>query len=108
MVALAVVAIGSAASLSLGSSLSQGTAYLEQRTLARWLAMDLITEYQLTDHWPGGADQGEILFAGRQWRWSGSLLSADNQPEQVEISVTVEASDGSKFQVSGYDRTNAA
>jgi general secretion pathway protein I len=51
-------------------SANQGT-YLREKTLAHWIAMNLVTERRLMTSPPEVGTSSDIIeFAGQRWRWS--------------------------------------
>jgi general secretion pathway protein I len=89
LVALAVIAIALAAivgetALRLGSA-----ARLTDRTLAHWVAMNRITEQQLSADWPAaGVTTGTVDLAGREWMWSLKVsITEDADVRRVDVEV---------------------
>ena len=69
LAALVIVALGMAALLmTLGSSAST-VAYLREKTLAQWIALNQIATARLSGVMPKvGTSDGKIDYAGRRWR----------------------------------------
>ncbi len=71
LVALAVLSIISMAVMNSGGAAVENAAYLKNRTLAHWVAMNKAAELQLSPEWVAVATvQGAAEMAGREWRWS--------------------------------------
>lgn len=91
MVALAVLAIALSAVTKGVSQNSANLAYLRDRTLAHWVAMNKIAEMQVRRDWPGpGNLQGASEMAGREWRWTVTVKEtpdADVRLLQVDVSA---------------------
>lgn len=68
MVALVIVALGMMAVNSQINRYTQAAIHIEEKTLASWIATNLITERSVAPVWPelGDSDE-EIEFAGRRW-----------------------------------------
>lgn len=72
MVALAILALALAAGIKAASSNISNASYLQQRTLAHWVAMNKLAEFEVFDKWPtpGSTQRGSTLLAGQEWFWS--------------------------------------
>jgi general secretion pathway protein I len=70
MVALAIVAFGLTALFAATSQTVQASAYLREKTLAQWIALNRITEARLEERPPADDEMsGELEYAGENWRW---------------------------------------
>ena len=89
MVALAVLTIALAAVLKGINSHVNNAAYLRDRTLAHWVALNKITEMQVKRDWPAaGATQGSSLMAGHEWRWTATVKETpDASVRRVDVAV---------------------
>lgn len=96
LVALAVLALGMAAVMSSTSQSSSSTAYMKDKTLAHWVAMNKMTELQLGNEWPGvGVRNGDYEMANRDWRWEAKI--SDTEDDDVRrVDLNVYAEQGSK------------
>jgi general secretion pathway protein I len=57
-------------------------AYLRDRTLAVWVARNVLAEQQLESAWPGvGEIKGNSDMGGREWSW----LATVTQTEEEEL-----------------------
>ncbi len=90
MVALAVLAI-SLGALSKGVSNYLGNAsYLQDRTLATWVAEDRITELQILQAWPkADTTKGSVQMAGREWYWVQTVTTVEGRPEIRQVRMQV-------------------
>lgn len=92
MVALAVLAIGLAALIKGVSANVSNQAYLRDRTLAHWVAMNKITEIQIRRAWPAvGNTDGSSLMADREWYWKATI-AATPDPNLRRLDLEVRAS----------------
>ena len=93
MVALAIVTLGMAALLGTLSSAAGTTGYLQDKTLAEWIALNQVATVRLQSAGPSkGNSEGEIDYAGRKWKWSQTV--DDMQiPGVLRIDVKVRPSD---------------
>lgn len=93
MVALVVIAFAMGAIIKAVSSNISNAAYLQERTLAHWVAMNKMAEMDVFDSWPtsGSTEDGEALMAGHEWHWmvktEGSDSYGDFQLGVVSIEV---------------------
>ncbi len=81
LIALAVLAIALSAVIKGVSANANNAAYLRDRMLAHWVAMNKVTELQADTTFPApGVTTGTILMAEHGWTW------------QVTVSTTPDAS----------------
>jgi general secretion pathway protein I len=79
LVALAVLAIAVAAVVAAVSGNVSNAAYLRDRTLAHWVAMNKIAEMQVDGDWPApGTQHGESLMAAQEWSWQITVTATDD------------------------------
>jgi general secretion pathway protein I len=71
MVALVVVALGMTAVIQAVGDTASNSAYLREKTIAHWIAMNKLTELRLLPTAPKVAKTSDdIEMAGRNWRWT--------------------------------------
>lgn len=72
LVALAVLALALGAGIKAAGSNIDNAAYLRDRTLAHWVAMNKLTEMQVFNKFPakGSTEHGSLLLAGSEWYWT--------------------------------------
>lgn len=69
MVALVIVALGMMAVNTQLNRYAANAVYVEQKTLASWIATNKLTELSIAPTWPSVGDYEEdVEFAGQQWR----------------------------------------
>ena len=69
MVALVIVALGMMAVNTQLNRYTVAATYVEQKTLASWIATNKLTELSIAATWPSVGDYEEdVEFAGREWR----------------------------------------
>jgi general secretion pathway protein I len=68
LVALAVIAIGLAAVMKVSIENAENARYLRDKTLAHWVAMNVLTEIQIREESPK-LDEGTAMMAAREWVW---------------------------------------
>jgi general secretion pathway protein I len=110
LVALAVLAVAlTAVARSLGAAIDT-TAALRDRTLARWVAEDRLTELELSRQWPeldvkeGDADMGGRAF---HWRQETGVTPAARM-RRVEVSVMLKGTDSTLAKMTGFIEQTAA
>nr|VFJ47523.1 MAG: type II secretion system protein I (GspI) [Candidatus Kentron sp. DK]VFJ63444.1 MAG: type II secretion system protein I (GspI) [Candidatus Kentron sp. DK] len=79
---------------------ARNAAYLEDRTIAHWVAANIVAEYQLGGQSGGngstfGAEQGETTMAGRSWYWTTRIVTTDDPDlRRIEVEVRSGGRDG--------------
>ncbi len=93
MVALLVVALALAALIGTAGRSATDTAHLRDRTVAAWVAQNVITDLRLEPEWPApGRRQGQAVMLGRTWFWEARIVpAADPDLRQVEVAVARDA-----------------
>jgi general secretion pathway protein I len=105
LVALAVIAIGLVAVLTVAARSGRVDFELQQRTFAAWVASNQIERMRLTPTWPSiGTSDGKVTLAGRDWHWKAIVAkTADPDLRRITISVaTAAAPDDSITQLLGF------
>jgi general secretion pathway protein I len=68
VVALLIVALGMTAIFTQLNQYGATATYMQEKTLASWIATNILTERSVQPDWPElGSEEEEIEFAGRQW-----------------------------------------
>lgn len=68
VVALVIVALGMMAVYTQLNQYAVTATYMEEKTLASWIATNILTERSVQPDWPElGSEEEEIEYAGRQW-----------------------------------------
>jgi len=96
LVALAVIAIAVTAVVAAVSSNVSNAAYIQDRTLAHWVAMNKVAELQVSKDWPSaGTQRGDSLMANQEWSWE-TKVSTTEDPDVNRIDVKVYANNHQK------------
>jgi general secretion pathway protein I len=91
MAALVIVSLGMLAVIQAVSETANNGAYLRDKSVAHWVAMNRITEFRLAQQPPAvGESSGEVEMAGRRWRWNAEI-SQTALPSMKRIDVAVSA-----------------
>jgi len=89
LVALAVLAIAMAALIKGGADNARGAAYLRDKTLAQWVAMNVVAEQRLSAGWPSpGSKRGHEEMANHDWFWKLTVAETfDKDIRRLEVEV---------------------
>ncbi len=89
VVAVAVVAISLAAAFQTINQASFGTARMQERTLASWIALNRIAELRLQPTFPEvGRSDGEVEFGPSEWVWEAEVIATQVEAlRRVEVVV---------------------
>ena len=90
LVALVVVAVAVAALARAGSQAVDGQFHAEQRTLALWVADNVLAEMQLDPPGSSGRQQGTSPMGGRDWHWE-ALIQPTPGEGMLRVDVAVYA-----------------
>lgn len=89
LAAVVIVALGMAAVLTTLGSSANTVAYLREKTLAQWIALNQIATTRLRGTLPSlGTSNGKVEYAGRSWRWRQKVAQAQ-VPGLYRIEVSV-------------------
>jgi len=105
LVALAIIAIAMGALIKGGAANAGNAAYLRDKTVAHWVAMNKAAELQLEAGWPPlGTTQGKVEMANRQWEWTARVVETP-EADVRRVDLEVRAADDKKEAV--LDRLSA-
>ena len=96
LVAVAILALALGAVIVAGSRYVDNTVYLREKTLATWIAHNVIVEAMLLNRVPdqGKKEDDEVEFAGRRWTWQTEVHSTpDPDLRRMDVSVWREEAD---------------
>jgi general secretion pathway protein I len=102
VVALAMLALGRTAALQVNDFDA-----LRERTLAGWVAANVVTETRLTGAFPPlGRSDGHAQFGGRDWRWQREVATTpDAEIRRIDVRVYVGTSQQPSASLSGFAGT---
>ena len=91
MVALVIVAFGMGAVLATLSSAANNIAALHDKTLAQWIALNLVADTRLNLQLPtAGTTEGDLkAFGNGDWHWQQDIVPVPSIPGLLEITVRV-------------------
>ena len=82
LIALAVLALAMGAVIKAASDYTSNQSYLRDRTLAMWVARNVLVEYQVKGEWLSvGEREGTREMGNQEWRW----LARISQTEEAEL-----------------------
>lgn len=89
LVALAVLAIALSAIIKTMSANTLNSIYLRDRTLAQWVALNKITEMQLSKDTPSpGKSDGSTVMGNHEWFWEAEIKTTpDDDVNTVTLRV---------------------
>lgn len=102
VVAVAVIAIGLAATIKTVSSSIRNTALLNERIIANWVAQNAMAVHQLNlNHDQNISVNGKENIMNTDWLWSKTLRTSDDANIQV-VDVQVNKDGGDSQQIYSY------
>jgi general secretion pathway protein I len=106
LAALVIVALGMLGVIEAVTQTARNGSYLRDKTLAHWVAMNLIAERRIEQSPPDVAESSdEVELAGQRWRWSMKVTQTDVQTlRRMDVSVRrADAPEGSSLaSVTGF------
>lgn len=105
LVALAVLAIAMVTLVKASAVHTGNAAYLQQRTFAQWVALNVINDYRIDGGWPDeGQTTGHQQMASQDWYWRARIKPTDDDNlRQIEVDVALEHErDRTLAQVNSY------
>jgi general secretion pathway protein I len=104
LIALAVVAIALLALTRAASVQVQSFDALRERTLAGWVAANVLTETRLASAFPStGRSDGHVQLAGRDWRWQREVRTTpDAEIRRIDVRVYLGAATDASANLSGF------
>ena len=78
LAALVIVALGMLGVIQAVTQAARNGTYLREKTLAHWIAMNVITERRLLATPPDVAESSDnVEFAGQRWRWTMTVTQTE-------------------------------
>jgi general secretion pathway protein I len=89
LAALVIVALGMLGVIQAVTQTARNGTYLREKTLAHWVAMNVITEQRLQPSPPNASEvSDEVEFAGQRWRWTLEVTqTAVESMRRMDVSV---------------------
>jgi type II secretion system protein I len=93
LAALVIVALGMLGAIEAVSQQARNGTYLREKTIAHWIAMNVVTDQRLQPAPPPVADTSDdVEFAGQRWHWSMRVTQTEVQSLR-RMDVTVRPAD---------------
>lgn len=91
LAALVIVALGMLGAITAVNQSARNGTYLREKTLAHWVAMNVITERRLQPSPPDVAEtSGEVEFANARWRWTLRVTQTEVRSlRRMDVSVAL-------------------
>ena len=106
LAALVIVALGMLGAIEAVNQSTRNATYLREKTIAHWIAMNIVTEQRLQAEPPSTSEQkGELDFADERWHWTLKVTQTAVQTmRRMDVSVRrATAPDGTALaSVSGF------
>jgi general secretion pathway protein I len=106
LAALVIVALGMLGVIEAVTQTARNGTYLREKTLAHWIALNVITEKRLQQEPPPVTESsGDVEFAGQRWRWTMQVTQTQVASlRRMDVSVrAAEAPDSSALDtVTGF------
>ncbi len=88
IVALAVLTITLTAVIKTTAENAENVRYLRDRTLAHWVAMNVLTDIRVRKQWSSiGKQEGTAMMAKQEWFW---VVHTANTPDEELRRLTIE------------------
>jgi len=89
LIALAVLAVAMGSIIKAVSDYTGGLSHLRDRTMATWVARNVLNEFQMKTEWPSaGQRKGNMDMGQHEWRWVARISQTD-EPELRRLDVEV-------------------
>jgi general secretion pathway protein I len=104
LVALLVLALSLTALVRLSALEARALADLRERTLAHWVAANVLEETRLAEAWPAtGRRSGSARMGGRDWHWELAVQNTEEPAiRRLDISVRLAEGEGAGATLAGF------
>src|SRR4051812_37353642 len=106
LAALVIVALGMLGVIEAVTQAARNGTYLRDKTLAHWIAMNIVTERRLAGNTPDVAESsGDVDYAGQHWHWTMRVTQTQVESmRRMDVAVrTADAADGTSLaSVTGF------
>jgi general secretion pathway protein I len=89
LAALVIVSLGMMAVIQAVSQTASNSAYLHEKSVAHWIALNRVTEMRLAlQPPPTGESSGEVEMSGARWHWSAVVVATQlASMRRIDVSV---------------------
>jgi general secretion pathway protein I len=89
LIALTVLAVAMGAIIKAATDYTGGLSHLRDRTMANWVARNVLNELQMQGEWPSvGQRKGDMEMGYYEWRWL-ARISQTEEPELRRLDIEV-------------------
>jgi len=90
LIALVVLALSLGAVIKATGDYTNNQSWLRDRTLATWVARNVLVEFQLEGEWPRvGERKGTLEMGNREWRWLARISQTEEeQLRRLDVDVS--------------------
>ena len=89
LIALTVLAVAMGAIIKAATDYTRGLSHLRDRTMATWVARNVLNELQVQNEWPSvGQRKGNMDMGHFEWRWL-ARISQTEEPELRRLDIDV-------------------
>ncbi|NMP17006.1 type II secretion system minor pseudopilin GspI [Thalassotalea sp. Y01] len=96
LLALTVFALAGTAVMNVAATSLNGTANLEVKSIATWVASNQLVEANLQQQWPPKKKNGKEEMAGHEWHWQ-SIIQETEDKNMRAITIEVRESEDDKY-----------
>jgi general secretion pathway protein I len=95
LIALTVLAVAMGAIIKAASDYTGSIVHLRERTLANWVARDVLNDFQVRKEWPRvGERKGTLAMGRNEWAWRAVISQTDEaELRRMDVEVVPEESD---------------
>ena len=95
LIALAVLAVALSAIIKSSSDFTGSHVHLQARSMANWVARNVLVEFQLNGEWPRvGERKGTMEMGHQEWRWVARISQTEEtQLRRIDVEVSTVDSD---------------
>ncbi len=88
MVAMTILAVGMGAIIKASAGSARNASILRDKEVARWVALNKLTEMQVLQEWSTKGKKGEVNMLNATWYWSTRIQNVQD-PDLRRIDVEV-------------------
>lgn len=90
LIALVVLALSLGAVIKATGDYTNNQSWLRDRTLATWVARNVLVEFQLKGEWPRvGERKGSLEMGNREWSWLARISQTEEQQlRRLDVEVS--------------------
>jgi general secretion pathway protein I len=80
LIALVVLALAMGSLIKAASDYTGNQSHLRDRTLAMWVARNVLVQFQLDGEWPNvGERKGTLEMGHQEWRWLATISQTEER-----------------------------